>query len=292
MSGIDDSGTPPDLPEEYAATYREAYLRALEEEEVASAPPAPGRTTVDELVPLGPATAGRGRPGRPGPLLIGAAAVLLVIGIVVVVAVVSGGDAPSAAPRAGVSAKPSHGAPTRHGKPSRTRSAEVSAPAAPGAWTGDVVPVTPDGVTASCTAAPGVDSAGRKVSYKAANTLDADPSTAWRCDGDATGETLTFTLPEDTPVAEVGLIPGYAKTDPDSGADRYAENNRITRVRWTLADGVTVEQDLDPGVRDRGVQTIRVPRTVTGSITLEVLAVEHGPRNTTAISEVAVRAAG
>ena len=147
-------------------------------------------------------------------------------------------------------------------------------------------------VTATCTSAPGVDSAGKKVDYEAGNTTDHDPSTAWRCDGEALGTVLTVTLPADTEVGQVGLIPGYAKTDAKSGADRYAENNRITKVRWTLADGTFVVQKLDPSPDKRDVQLLRVPKTATGTVTLEILAVDRGSRNTTAISELEVYRAG
>ena len=47
-------------------------------------------------------------------------------------------------------------------------------------------------------------------------------------------------------VAELALVPGYAKTDAADGTDRYAENRRITAVRWRFDDGTTVEQELDP----------------------------------------------
>ena len=86
-------------------------------------------------------------------------------------------------------------------------------------------------------------------------------------------------------------MPGYAKTDPVSGVDRYAQNNRITMVRWTLADGTSFVQRLDPDPSSRELQLLRVPRTTTDTVQLEILAVERGSRNTTAISEVALFAA-
>jgi hypothetical protein len=102
---------------------------------------------------------------------------------------------------------------------------------------------------------------------------------------------LTLRFGDDVDVAEVGLVPGYAKTDPESGVDRYAENNRITKVRWTLDDGVTVVQRLDPDPSRRTVQRLRVPRTTTDTITLEILAVKRAARNTTAISQIDVAVA-
>jgi hypothetical protein len=217
---------------------------------------------------------------------------VLVIGALVIGSLATGDDAPSTRPDPTTPARTTAGSdPTvdPSQSPDEQESPDVSSE---DAWDGPVVAVAPDQVEASCTADPGVDSAGDPVVYGAANTLDGDPSTAWRCAGRGIGQTLTITLPEGTAVAEVGLVPGYAKTDAKSGVDRYAENNRITRVRWTLAEGVTVEQDLDPSPDDRSVQLIRVPRTETGSITLEVLSVARGPRNTVAISELEVAAAG
>jgi hypothetical protein len=152
-------------------------------------------------------------------------------------------------------------------------------------WQGTVTAVDVRRVRATCTAKAGVDSGGKPVSYRARNVLDHDPTTAWRCDGEAHGVRLVFRLPGPTALGEVGLVPGYAKTDPVSGADRYAQNNRITQVRWTIGD-ISVEQTLsgDPG--DRSVQLLRIPRTTASRVTLEIVAVDRGPRNTTAISEV------
>ena len=108
---------------------------------------------------------------------------------------------------------------------------------------------------------PGEDASGGKVSYAAANLTDGVADTTWRCDGPAIGEKITLRLPEKTSIGEVGLIPGYAKTDDASGDDRYAENNRVTRVRWTIGK-TGVEQKMDgsaerpqpapaPGAEDR-----------------------------------------
>ena len=92
-------------------------------------------------------------------------------------------------------------------------------------------------------------------------------------------------------LGQVGLVPGYAKTDPASGVDRYAENNRITKVRWTLDDGVQVIQRLDPDPSSRAMQVLRVPRTTTDTVVLEILAVQRGQRATTAISTIGLWAA-
>lgn len=144
------------------------------------------------------------------------------------------------------------------------------------------------GATASCEAPPSVDAAGNRIRYEPANTYDGDLSTAWRCNGDGAGQTLTLSLPEGVRIGEVGLVPGYAKTDPRSGADRYAENNRITRVRWTFADGTSIVQRLDGSATNREMQTVRIPLTESSQVEIEVLASTPGARNTIAVSEVRV----
>jgi hypothetical protein len=56
-------------------------------------------------------------------------------------------------------------------------------------------------------------------------------------------------------------------------------------VRWTIGD-VVVDQRLSPSKDDRSLRLLRVPRSETRSVELEILGVVRGPRNTTAISEV------
>jgi hypothetical protein len=49
-------------------------------------------------------------------------------------------------------------------------------------------------------------------------------------------------LPAPARITQVGLIPGYAKTDPVSGKDRFGENRRIRAVRWHFSDGTIIGQ--------------------------------------------------
>jgi hypothetical protein len=158
------------------------------------------------------------------------------------------------------------------------------------AYGGRVNAVTVAGSSATCQSGSSVDAAANPVSYEPAKAHDSDLTTAWRCDGDGAGQRLTITLPEAVDVAEVGLVPGYAKTDPASGVDRYAENNRIARVRWHLDDGSTFVQRTRADATDRSQRSMRIPATRTRSVVLEILRSEAGPRDTVAISEVRVAA--
>ncbi|HSE09215.1 MAG TPA: hypothetical protein VLB29_11175 [Nocardioidaceae bacterium] len=150
----------------------------------------------------------------------------------------------------------------------------------------DAVPIA--GGNATCQAAQSVDAAGTPATYEPAKAFDSDLSTAWRCDGSGKGQRFTITLPQETTVAELGMVPGYAKTDPVSGADRYAENNRITKVRWRFDDGTTFVQRMKGSAADRSMRTIRIPETSTTTLVIEILRSKPGPRNTVAISEIRV----
>ena len=147
------------------------------------------------------------------------------------------------------------------------------------------------GAQASCQSDDSVDAAGNPVSYEPANAYDGDLSTAWRCDGSGVGATFTVNLARRTGIGEVGLVPGYAKTDPISGVDRYAENSRITRVRWVFGDGTTQVQTMSGSATDRDLRRLRIPRTASDQVTVEILDSRRGPRNTVAISEVWIGAA-
>jgi len=157
-----------------------------------------------------------------------------------------------------------------------------------GAYQGRVDTVPVSASEASCIAPASVDAAGNEVTYEPALSHDGDLTTAWRCPGSGSGETITLQLSQELQVAELGLVPGYAKTDPRSGADRYAENNRLTMVRWTFPNGTTIEQELDGSPDNREMQTIRFRPLLADEVVLEVLSSEPGRRNTIAVSEITI----
>jgi hypothetical protein len=160
-----------------------------------------------------------------------------------------------------------------------------------GAWKGKVTPLGGVRAKAGCTAKSGVEASGAKVTYGAGNLVDGAADTTWRCAGSAIGEKITLDLDDEVAIGQVGLIPGYAKTDEVSKSDRFAENNRITRVRWTIGE-TEVVQRLSGSPTDRNLQLLRVPRTEADKVELEILSVKKGPRDTTAISEIQLGRAG
>jgi len=304
-------GLPPDLPPEYAEAYRRGYQRAYEQasgsrsaegqyDEGPTGPDQPGprpahrapvaeptaRLAIDDLFShSAPETAAEeadtdDRPAWMVPTVLAVAALALILGAYIVGRAFSSSVAANGPSGQGKLVIPSSAA------PSQTAGSASQQPGATYSGATDLARVTAAG--ASCQAADAFDAGGNKVSYQPANVFDQDMSTAWRCNGDGHGQQLTLTLDHTMPVGEVGLVPGYAKTDPYDGANRYAENDRITKVRWTFSDGSSVVQKLDGSADNRSMQTMRIPVTRTSTIKMTILDTVRGPMNTVAVSEVRV----
>ncbi|NPC43573.1 discoidin domain-containing protein [Nocardioides sp. zg-1230] len=138
------------------------------------------------------------------------------------------------------------------------------------------------------TAPPTTDFDGNLVAYVASQMGDGNPATAWRTAGDATGQTITVTLPEPGVVTRVGLVNGYAKKV--AGVDWYPNNRRTVAVTWGFDDGTTVEQTF---AERPGMQRLKVPPVETAAVTLTFTAVTppgagNLGRDYTAISEVSI----
>jgi hypothetical protein len=118
--------------------------------------------------------------------------------------------------------------------------------------------LTPPAITPHCVARDSEDARGNGVSFAPENVVDGDPTSAWRCDGDAAGIQLVFTISPAATVTRIGLVPGYAKVDPYAGYDRFLENRRITAVTWICrragSEVARVRQSLDPG--NRAMQSV------------------------------------
>ncbi len=122
--------------------------------------------------------------------------------------------------------------------------------------------------SASVTAPDSKDDAGTVVSYEAERLLDGDSSTAWRAKGDGQGLTVTITLAGPAHITEVGLIPGYDKTDPVSGRNRFFQDHRISEVTWRFDDGNSVDQQFadDPSMQRQAVDV------TSATVTIEIVA--------------------
>lgn len=285
---------PPDLPPEYADAYRRGYERAYqqaagEQDEPrpalsrggshrASASESSAPSALDEHFSERESDDPRDRRAWLVPALLAGLVVVLLLGAYGVGRVLSDNLA---------------GAQVAPDKPDGVVIGEdgaTSTPESPGAkkYAGRTTTATIGGASATCESPRGVDSAGNQVRYAPSNVYDQDMTTAWRCAGDGSGQRLTIDLAGTTKIGEVGLIPGYAKTDARSGVDRYAENNRLTRVRWVFDDGTSVDQTLDPSSSNRAVQSIRIPATKSTRVVLETLSAQRGSRNTIAVSELRI----
>ncbi|MPZ62614.1 MAG: hypothetical protein GEU93_15240 [Propionibacteriales bacterium] len=153
-------------------------------------------------------------------------------------------------------------------------------------YRGAISTIRPVSASATCRAPDGVDAGGKKVRYVADNMLDRKRATAWRCNGAGRGVTLVIRLGGRTEVASVGLVPGYAKTDPVDNTNRYRENRRISKVRWTFGNGAWIEQRFNTSPNDRSLQTMRIPAVKTGKVSITIKGSVKARRNTIAISTV------
>jgi len=164
-------------------------------------------------------------------------------------------------------------------------SEDVTAPANPGELANTADPKAP------ITSPPSKDLLGNLVSFRAANMTDGVTSTAWRMPGSGAGQVLTFRLPTDAVLTQVGLINGYAKIGRDEKGhktDWYRLNRQITKVTWIFDDGTKVTQDL---ASTSSLQTIDIDPVRTTVIRLKLETVTKTPpkgRNYTPISEVSL----
>jgi hypothetical protein len=166
------------------------------------------------------------------------------------------------------------------------KKAAAPAPSSPG----QVASATPTRVKVGCQAPQTTDDAGNPVYYVPEQMFDGKMNTAWRCNGNGIGQVVTFEFPAGTSIVEVGLVNGYAKVDPASGAKRYGECRRITKATWTFANGTSLQQSLEDGVKT--VQKLSIPSQPGDQVTLSIEA-STGPgsnargRDAVLISEVA-----
>ncbi len=147
----------------------------------------------------------------------------------------------------------------------------------------------------SCESGSSTDADNRTVTYEAGKAIDGLPDTAWRCPGDGVGQRLMISFQGKVTLTSIGIVPGYAKTDPTDRADRYLQNRRISAVSYTFDDGSTFPQSFDTDARNRSVQTISLPNVSTSHVIITILssvvgeaAGNHLARDHIAISEVTV----
>jgi hypothetical protein len=192
----------------------------------------------------------RAAPGRTSPLLIAASAVVAAtvaaaLALTVVVPVGDGGRGTAPSPLVPSSGRPAPQATAR--------------------------PLTPASVSATCTSPPGQDSAGNRFDYRAEYAVDGDPGSAWRCDGDGVGQSLRLDLGAPRTLTRIDVVPGFAKTDPVDGSDRYAQCRRLAVVRFDF-DDTSVQQTFDTDPLHRDAQTLRLPGVSTRHVTMTILA--------------------
>jgi Protein kinase domain len=140
-------------------------------------------------------------------------------------------------------------------------------------------------VTATDTAPSSTDAAGNVVTYVPANVIDGDVETAWRTPGDGLGQSVTLIFDNPINIVRIGLIPGYAKTDPQTGVDRFRQNRIIESVAYQVPGLPSTTKAFRPLPVPQFTQL----RVTTSRITVEILGTSApGGLDYTAISEIYV----
>lgn len=234
------------------------------------------------------------RPSRTGLVIAAAIVSLLLVSGILGVVLLGGQRGESTAGGPTSSSAGGDGRDVGQGDGTGSPQVPTSVPSAPlsaavvGTSPGD--PRPPASFSASCEAPSSVDDGGDRTTFVAGNAFDADPDTAWRCDGGGGGE-LRFDFAEPTAVSGLGLIPGYAKIDPSSGVNRFSENHTVTEAVWrlTLADGSTVSltQEIPNPRPEMSWLKLSSPQQVTGgTLTITGTGNPGAVRNYTPVSEV------
>jgi hypothetical protein len=253
-----------------------------------SPPAAPTYRRTTEPVLLG---SGHRAPRGPGPgLWVGVAVALVVVLLLGGFLLLRGGDSGG---NAGAASTPAIVPPTHA---SSTPSSPDSSPTAASSSASVQVTGPPTNVAGFAQAsaprhAPaGLDFAGRRVTYVAANLVDGRNDTCWRVVGDATGTVLTFRLDQPTRLTRVGLVNGYSKIaySHNRAYDWYKGNRRVLSAEWSFDDGSKVSQSF---ISDRAMQQQAIKPVTTRVVRLRITSVSppgkgRAGRNDTAISEV------
>jgi serine/threonine protein kinase len=140
-------------------------------------------------------------------------------------------------------------------------------------------------VTASHTAPSATDAAGNPVTYMPANMIDGNVQTAWRTPGDGHGESVSLIFDNPIHVVRIGLIPGYAKVDPQTGANRFLQDRIIKSVAYQIPGLPNTTQTFRPLPVPQFVRL----RATTSRITVKIIdTTAPGGLDYTAISEIYV----
>jgi hypothetical protein len=291
---VDSAGIEQTSPRDDAVTAEQVVPWPLpaplwQTDEADSRPPRPPRPT--------------GQPGRHGILVPVAVAVAVILGVTAVIVVHQTYGGSTAAPKSQQTGKTSDASGAASTTPPSGQTDQAPPTAAGQPVVGTAEPGLPPGehdvapladITAPASAEGHVDESGRTATYPATAMVDTDPATAWRMNGDGTGQTITLTFGRPVTVTGLALDPGFDKVG-SKHEDRWPENRRISAATFTTDDGsaFAVGFATDASLRASGrLQTFMLPAPVTTTtVTVHIDATEPaapGTFDTTAISRFAV----
>lgn len=137
------------------------------------------------------------------------------------------------------------------------------------------------------------DAGGNLTGFLPENVVDGDPTTAWRVRGNGLNQWIELRFNDPVVISEIGVIPGYAKTDPFDGTNRFTQNYVIRDARFEFSDGSVQDVSFDYLAL---MQFARVNDVISDFVRIVILSTFEptywDPRLFTPISEVEVRGWG
>lgn len=179
--------------------------------------------------------------------------------------------------------------PTSTPSPTATALATVTPPATATLSTAEAKVLIPARISASSSAPNSQDARGAITTFGPDNSIDGQPETAWRVQGDGVNQWLLLEFAGPVALRELQLLPGYAKIDAIDGTNRFYQNRRVRRIRLEFSDGSNLEVTLDDAPVLQPVALTDVRTTSVRIVILESLppALADG-REYTPISEIVV----
>lgn len=153
------------------------------------------------------------------------------------------------------------------------------------------VPTSRIRVSANAFAPPSINACNEQTTFEPSNVLDGRFDTAWRVPGNGIGSFIQLDFDMPVQIDQLYIVPGYAKTDPCDGIDRFLQNRRVRQVMLTFENGEPVSANLE----DRPIgQAINFPIVTTRWVRVTITSTtdfnKTDGRDFTPISEIGVDA--
>jgi hypothetical protein len=119
--------------------------------------------------------------------------------------------------------------------------------------------------------------------------MDGSLDTAWKVTGDGVNEYILLEFDQQVTVQDIEMVPGFDKTNPETGESLFTQYPRVKSVRLEFSDGSTVEAELASFAAFESLLRNPVTTSSVKIIIRETTASDAtNPHNILAVSEIKV----